>query len=353
MPLAFSGTAMGQLNQLDATLRHAQQLGDGEKESVRAFVAANSTNLSNADPMLIKKDRGVLLTQLADSKNSAAFRIEYSRQLEPLLSPLVTNANEIVAVNALTIAGDLATAPAANMLLQACGSEKPAVRYQAAYGLRRTFEALGKMPTPTMREDQAADTIKAMGAKLVAESDALVTDGLVLAMIEAAGIGQYRPQALPLLYTSMTTKVKGIRNAAAPEAMLRAVLRTNTGLRDVLTAATSGQVGSETLKGCAEFAAESIAYCVRTVEAKAMPADKASREAHAQLASAAETVILLSLEQQGGKPPAAKKIGDNLKAATTAGDAQFSVDARSLIGPGGLLSKDPYKFPDSQFLSGK
>ena len=185
-----------QAQDLAQEVRRAAQLAPDQATAVTNYVKDHSANLASNDPQQIRRDRAALLSPLADEQATPAFRIRYSEALAPIIKPLAENASDIVAINALVLAGDLATAAGAEILTKAAGSTKPAIRYQAVYGLRRTFEALGTMLSPTMRTDQIEDLVKLIGRRLSEETDALVIDGLVLASVEAMRITSC------LLYTS-------------------------------------------------------------------------------------------------------------------------------------------------------
>lgn len=349
--------ALAQGDEIGADVRRTPQLTQNQAELVATFVKAHSANLGSDNPQLIKRDRMALLAVLADPQASPAFRLRFSEALAPTLNSLSTNASEIVVINSLVIAGDLATAQGVELLTRGLASSKPSVRYQAAFGFRRTFEALASMTTPTMRPDQAESGIRAVTEQIGKESDALVVDGLVFAATEASRASGLRGAALMHLGNALSAKIKSHAGKLAPEALAQSYLRAGAAVRDALTASEAGKIAPESMKAATAMAGHVIAYCVAAVEAKALPTgDKGSaeamvRETHAQLATTAENVLLLAVTHQGGAAPAARKIGDKLKAGSTASDASFSEDARSLVGPAGLLTKDPFKFAADTFLS--
>lgn len=349
--------ALAQSDEIGADVRRTPQLTQDQAQIVTKFVKDHSTNLGSDNPQLVKRDRIALLAPLSDPQASPAFRLRFSEALAPLLGDLATSVSEIVVINSLVIAGDLATAQGVEVLIEGLASQKPSVRYQAAFGFRRTFESLASMTTPTMRPDQAESGIRAVTEQIEKETDSLVIDGLVFAAAEASRAPGLRSAALTHLGNALSIKIKSHGGKLAPEALAQSYLRAGAAVRDALTASDSGQISPESMKAATEMAGQIIAYCVQAVEAKALPsgdkgsAEAAIREMHAQLATTAENVLLLAVTHQGGAAPAARKIGDKLKAGTTAADASFSEDARSLVGKDGLLSKDPFKFAPDAFLS--
>ncbi len=354
---ALPSAALAQGENIGPDIRHGAQLSADQVATVTKFIASHSANLGGAEnPQAIKRDRTALLEPLADSQASPAFRLKYSETLIPILTPLAKAEADVVVINSLVIAGDLATAQAVDLLAAGIKSTKPAIRFQAAYGLRRTFEALGLMATPTMRPDQAEEAIKLLAKSIESEADPIVTDGLVYALVQATQTTSLRNPAIAQLSAALSAKSKSLAGKAASGQLAQALLRGGAGVRDALGAAHAGEIPADTIKAAAELGGSFIAYCVKAIESKTLPmADKGRpeamlRETHAQLATTAENVVLLALTLQGGKAPEARKIGDRLKGSTTSGDASFGEDARAIIGATGLLTKEPFRFAPTTFL---
>jgi len=348
----MGGHALAQ-GEIPAAVRRAGQLAPDQAALIAEFVKTHAVNLgASKDPQLIKKDREALLVPLTDPLNTPAFRLKFSEELVPTLKKLADDPNEIVVINALRLAGDLATAQSVDLVKSAASAQKPAIRYAAAFALRRTFEALGKMQAPTIRQDQADDAVRFIGKRLTEEKDALVIDGLVLAGIEASRVPVHRALALMNLSTGVSAVAKEQGSKLASEPLAQALLRCGTGVRDALSAAQPGQIPSEALKAAAELGGRLISYCVQAVEIKALPlTDKALREIHAQIATTGETIVLLAATLQGANAPQSRNMGSKIKNASIADDAAFGVDARTLVGRDGVLSKDPFKFPADAFLA--
>ncbi len=357
--LAFAGSictpALAQSTGIGPEVRRVAQLSAEHATLLQQFVRENSGNLSSDNPDLIRRNRAALLEPLADEQASPAFRLKYSEILMPLISPLATNKAEIVVINALVIAGDLATAQSTDLLKTATSADKPAVRYQAAYGLRRTFEALATMPTLTMRPDQAEDAINTLSTRMGTERDALVLDGLIHAGVAAYNVTSLRNAALISIGNSVSGLAKaheGISTAALAPVLLRAGL----GVRDTLSQTGPTQLSPDAVKASTELGGHIIAFCVKTVEAREIPMvqrgqnEYATRETFAQLATTAENIVLFAMTIRGAGSVQAKSIGEKLKAGTTATDAAFAEDARSIVGSAGLLSKPPFSFPPTTFV---
>jgi hypothetical protein len=348
------GVSVAQSTGVGPEVRRAAQLGADHTGVLTQYIRENSTNLAAENPDQIRRNRTALLEPLADVQASPAFRLKYSELLMPVIGPLATNTSDIVVINALVLAGDLATAQSTELLKSAAASEKPAIRYQAAFGMRRTFEALATMPTMTMRGDQVEDAVKSIAGRIGNESDALVLDGLVSAAIQATNIPSLRSSALTSLSSAVGARAKATNTDSA--ALAPVMLRAGVGVRDALANTTTGQLASDAVKSAAELGGHLIAFCVKSVENKSIPmvqrgqSDYAGRETFAQIAMTAENIVLLAASLQGASGVEGKQIGEKLKAGTANGDAAFVVDAQGIVGAAGMLSKPPFAFAPGTFI---
>lgn len=341
---------------LPTDIRRAPQLTAAQEQAVQSYVKEHVANLASDNPQFIKRDRTALLEPLADAEASPKFRFTYAEALIPTLETLAGNANEMVVINAMVLAGDLATAQGVNYLTKGLTAAKPAVRYQAAFGMRRTFEALAAMPSPTINDEQRAAAIEAIAGRIKDEADAVVLDGLVYAALEATKAPATRNVALVQLGRAMSAKVRSVGGKAVADSMAQVMLRAGAGLRDSLAATQAGQASDDAVMATAEAAGAMIAYCVKAVESKSLPAagqggTTPAREVHAQLATTCENVVLLGATlKKGASVPESRKIGDKIRAGTAESDQAFAQDARGLVGGDGLLSKPPFGFAPGSFL---
>ena len=350
--LLLAAPAHAQGDSLPTDIRRAPQLTAAQEQAVQAFVSEHVKNLASDNPQFIKRDRTALLEPLADLEASPKFRFTYAEALLPTLETLAGNANELVVINAMVIAGDLATAQGVGYLTKGLAATKPAVRYQAAFGLRRTFEALAAMPSPTVNDEQRTSAIESIAGRIKDEADPVVLDGLVFAALEATKAPATRNAAMTQLGRVMGVKTRTLGGKAAPDTVAQVLLRAGAGLRDSLASVQSGQVSDDALMASADAAGAMIAYCARAVEANSLPAAQAAaREIHAQLATTCENVLLLvATLKPGAAAPESRKIGDKIRAGTAESDQAFVKDAVALVGRQGLLSKPPFGFAADSFL---
>jgi len=354
-----SRTAVAQLDRLPAEIvGSTNALTPAQVTTVTVYVEAHSKNLGDAaKPQAIRADRLELLQPLPEA--GTPFRIKYGELLGPKLLALVNDPGqtELVVINALVIAGDLGTQQALDVLNLGAKSAKPAVRYQAAYGLLRTFETAAPNKTPAMRDDQFERAIAGTTERITNEKDPLVLDALVRALLTAANNERFRDRAVSVLSKSIGETVKSLAgnpgHKTLTEPQLDTLIRTTAGVRDILTAANQRPVPAQVAKDAAELAGRLIAHMVKAVEGKqiAMLPPDPIRDRYSQLATAAETVVVFSgtTLQPGGNFPN-KDLGRTLKQATVQDDAKFALDGRTIAGSDGMLSKSPFNFPPDHFI---
>ena len=83
-----------------------------------------------------------LIEPLMNPRVTVDFRIRYTAALVPVLEPLLSDKSDLVASNAVLIAGELATPGGVEKVVQVFADSRPTVRFSAAYAAQRTFENL-------------------------------------------------------------------------------------------------------------------------------------------------------------------------------------------------------------------
>ncbi len=335
------------------------QLSDADGSQITAFVEQNSTKLGSKDPEAIRKDRSALLQPLADDQISTAFRQQYGRALISKLEPLAADADELTAINALVIAGDLGTDGAADLVLSKVGSSNASIRYQSAYAIQRLFGTLGNAGR-TMKSNKSQALIAAVEAALQKETDSLVVDGLVRAGLAGARVEEIRSNAVLAVANGVSRVLVGQKQGAVADQLAASVLRAGSGLTEVL-ANPASSVRADATKAAAGLGGDMIAYVSRTVAGKSLPLKVAdattrpgvltTRELHAQVALSGETLVLLSGKTlNAGFDAPNRKSGERLRAGTNSGDAEFLVEVVTVIGNSGILVNDPFDLPAARFV---
>jgi hypothetical protein len=318
---AFSLTASGQCIPTEVVQRISLTAED--EKAIADCVQQHTRNLGSDKPELIRADRSELLQPLADRQISASFRLRYSRALVPILTPLASDKNEIVAINALVIAGDLGTDAAVDVVRSQMDRAQVSVRYQAAYAAGRSFETLTGNGA-AIGNEKANDLLKAIEDRFAAEADDLVLDGLVRSALRAASVDRLRPRALQVLAAGIgqiaSRSVKS--NTPLSESLLETCVRAAVGARDVLSQ-PNVSLPRETVVALGALSGDILTAIESAVKSKklVLKAGTNSREHHAQAALAAETLLFLAGRKlDGGFSGSPREAGRSLRDSTVEGD---------------------------------
>ncbi|MFZ4573440.1 MAG: hypothetical protein ACOYN0_03520 [Phycisphaerales bacterium] len=322
-----------------------------DEQKLAECVAANSAHLGDSKPELVRADRTALLQPLENKKASASFRVKYAKALLPVITPLAGNSNDIVACNALIIAGDLATDSAADLVKRHTDGPVSSVRYQAAYAARRTFETM-TVGSPAITPTKGSELLTVIEGRLGSETDALVVDALIRAALEAAKVDELRNQAISTVSKGVQRLVAaGVGGEGIPQAMLESCVVACTGVRAIIAlpnvsvsreaTLAAGGLGGDLLSGV------SVAVSRQRLT---LTGNDPAREVHAQAALAGETLVLLVAKKLDASFAAGpKEAGKSLREGTTEGDAKFLVGAADIIGPRGILLQKPFDFAANRF----
>jgi hypothetical protein len=361
------GPAHAAAQGLPAEVVSALSLSAEQRAQVEAFAAPLRDALSSGEARRVVDARAAALETLASPSVSVAYRLELSRVLMPALTSLMQTpgaqgADALGSINAVILAGELATEQSTSLVTQALAlNDRADMRYQAAMALRRTFEA-AQRSAPALQPQRAADLVRAIDDRMKVERDPLVKDALIRAGLAA---GELRVEGFrDASFRAIEVVARGASGAlrergATPldDATGDAMIRAAGGVRDALTAAGQGvRIPESVGRAAAELGGDLIAHSVRAVEAQhlapqAVESDPARRERYAQAAQLGETLVLLSGSALSpGSQVAAKNLGQSLRTATVASDATFALDARAMVGPDGALSKPPFGFERARFL---
>jgi hypothetical protein len=347
----------------DAIRTKVTPLDEAETKVVQDYVEAHSKNLQSTDPQLVKKDRDALLQPLEKADTSVPFRITYDKFLIPKITPMMTSSTEMIVINGLILAGDLATDKAVDLVMSKAGDKAPAVRYQVGYAIVRVCRAVHDSQ-PAVNPNKLPDVLTDLEGRIAQEKDPQVLDAFIRAGLAAAKIDNVQNQAISAVAKGVAKAAKNLNNPAGQKEA-EALLRAADQLQLILAQAAGRgvPVNATTAKEAAEMGGVLIARVVRMVEKKQLPqqAGDPLRDACAQLVSAAQKLIQFSGQalQPGGdfqikdKDGKAIYLNESLKLGTVKGDATFVQDAQLLIGPGGMLSKPPFELPPEEFKGDK
>lgn len=352
----LGGHAMAQPCQIDAAITTSMTLTDAQRQTIAACAQEHAANLTSDDAEKRKAARNALLSPLEGAGVTVAFRTEMWRALEKSLRDIAANPDDRIAVGALIIAGDLATETSTGMLTRTLTSPRPALRFQAAYGLRRTFEAAA-IALPAVQSATATSALDALRDAAVKEQDGQVLKAYVAAILAGGNLpsGSF-PTAESDAVTALCIGVSGnikARAAKLPDqSALEAYHKSVRGVRDIF-AQPNARMTAVSANAAAELSGRTIALAVRTLKSNEFqPASEASRGELVNAVAASETLIQLAANTLSpGTKVAAPGLGASLREGTPNSNSTFILDAdRQLIGADGALTKAPFGFAKTHFL---
>lgn len=341
----------------------ATPLSDSQKETLTQFVGPFLESLKGDDAVKIR-DARVALTrplQRTDVAIGVPFRQAYSQALGRPLATLAEDKRPLNAINAMRIGAELATAEGFDIIEKGFSSPLVPVRVAAAGAASRAFVVASGTSSAVVPK-RLLDASTQLG-KLLDDPDPMVVDSAARALVKAVEVSrqsEVRNGACLALCRGMAGRaVKVTTQLPAPE-MFDAFRRTALALREDLTKVQADRptLSSESIRSIEELSGQLIAMVVRLVSSNALPpvrqADggaerkekEALREAPSQIVGASEQSLSLIADKT---EPIRTNFAEKIRQASVDSDAEFVLDAKKLLGPGGRLSRPPFNLPDGLF----
>jgi hypothetical protein len=300
--LISASCALGQASLSDMASRI--DLSDADRAEITKQVDRYTAMIATGTPANVRDGREALTKPFEADKVTVPFRVEAGRQLVEALKPLTTSSNELVAVNTLRIAGEVATTNSMALLIDGLKDPRPPVRMGAAYALTRLF-AQARRSAPAISAGDTASALKALEAFIAAERDARLIDTAISAMVLAAKApgGSAAPDRMARAI------VEKARGKGAEADTLTITSRAVREMRDVLIG-SDGKAPPGTARAAAEVAGQLIV----AIKAQLTTADK---EALITAAGSAETTLTIASTTLAGPDIAAMKLAlaDKVRAA--------------------------------------
>lgn len=339
-------------------VRSTGSLTESQREEVGAFVASLLPGLSSESAVEVAEARRALVKPLRDPQVTAPVRIELATRLKSALTNAASGTAESSAVNALVIAGDLATVESLGVIEAGMRSPGAPVRYEAAYASMRVFQTAGSAGASPIRADAVDGHVRTLESWLKTEKEPMVVAALVRALAAAAEntkteFASSRSRALVSLASGMESRADVSGNKDLSPAMLEAMLLALLTERDQSASIKNPEVS----KAAARLAGQSLAHTIRVLASGSRLSEVEGamiqpREMYAQVAAAAETVIAAAasqLDTGSGVSVRTYNLGDTLRKGTVRDDAQFAIDAKKHVDAGGTLGKPPFSFQTETF----
>lgn len=154
-------------------------------EAIRQYVDQHKAGLTG-ERALIERSRRAILEPLgrAGVDPSGAFRIAYAAQLKPILTPLVGDKRDEVAVNALRIAGESGSKDGLDLLEVGLKDQRAAVRYMAVSGFGSAARSMTR-GNRALTDFTFREALESLSTAMAAEADGHVLLGYAMALDDA------------------------------------------------------------------------------------------------------------------------------------------------------------------------
>lgn len=341
----------------------ASDLSDIQKDVIKRVVDAHKAGLSGqADKAKneIKKSRNALLEPMQNAGISVQFRLYYSELLAKELKPLISSEREVVAINALRIAGELATTTSLDLLSDGLKDKRAGVRFAAVNGYESTFAAVERTPAAISKASQATAALGILKAAVAKESDAKVLEAVALAFQAASKVSSkklegVRGEAISSLSESIGAKAQAATDGRYDASFRRAANAARNALaaQDINEPALNGRV----LKDAAGLAGDLLASVLRRVKSGELSVGVVDEAEQAALRKKRSELVLLVADSErtiqwagnGLSAPNAVdlKLSDLLQQGK---DDAFQSEVLRLIGANGSLTAAPFGFADNRFV---
>jgi len=320
-------------------------ISEAQKQEIAKCIADTKDKLAG-DAATLKRARNSLLNPFRNRGITVSFRLEYAKQLMPVLRPLATSDKEDLAVNAVLIAGELATTDGVALVSAALKDKRVPVRMTAAFGYERTFSAL-RDTEPALAASQAQTALTDVKASALAEADPHVLDGLAMALDAAARVPEtkfpdLRAAAVRAVATTFAARTS---DPKADASTYPALVRAGKSIVDALNAGGANPLPQEAFKEGGGLSGDMLALALRRVLAGDM--SDAERSELANLVAQAEKVFYFAAQKLGVAAPLQLKLADEIAAGK---DAEFKKDVLQIIGDPGALTASPFGFPANRFI---
>lgn len=347
---------------LDCTLAGKQTLDISDTSTIRTSAQEHLPALSGDDVLAAEEARNALLQPLRCKEVSVDFRLKFSQVVVPDLATMVGSPKDHVAMNAVRLAGEMATTSAVDEVLRPALSDKrPAVRLIAAAGLRQTLKIVTAPGAGSIRREGLDSVIDMLGRQLAVETDVNVVEHLVLALdaIPAGGVNAaLNTSAMEKLSSAMATQVKALRGRSDDSQRLRwvsALIRATDAVARPMTDVTSAGVTPQFRAVAGVLAGHTLAYSRDRLNASAseLTSDSGEGALLRTLVNTSERVLLLADAGINRKPGISRQtLLPAFEQAMSDGDtAVFAGEADKWIGASGTLTKAPYNAKASDFAA--
>lgn len=352
MVLALGGVAWAQ-STIGPAITQSQTLTNTQLTQVTNFIRDNQDDLLSDDPTLCQRARKRLSDPLESANISLDFRRKYSDQLMGTVGIASQSQNEHIAVNALLLAGHLATPQSVEVLVRALDDQRVPVRYAGLAGLTLTMAQIDRSQ-PAIHEDLAVELVERVATLVENEESSIVFDGGVRTLVAAATqrqIDAVRRQAQTSIFSSLRYRLKSHQGVVDTQTLTGAI-RGIDALQSLLIEDT-GNIRNDVATSAAELSGHLLALLGERIGAGDVDDDQTLEMARVRnlviqgLQLCEATINLVNADYRNGQPLAGQDLGGTFGNGDNAG----TVEAinQGYIGPNGVLIRPPFSFAAGTF----
>lgn len=297
-------------------------------DAIRQYVDQHKAGLTGERAM-VERSRRALLEPLAraGADPSSAFRNAYAAQLKPILTPLVGDKRDEVAVNALRIAGESGSKDGLDLLEAGLKDQRAAVRYMAVSGFGSAARSMAR-GNRAVTDFTFREALERLNATMANEADGHVLLGYAMALDDAMRVPPTVSETIRNLaatqLTSAASRLAKDRGDLTPrQAFLAHALKA---MFDQLSN-QAVPVPSSGVQSAAGAARDILNTIDRVLTGGNV--SEARRSELALIATQCERVAQVGMQRAGGKLSKDFKLGELL---LTSKDAEFRSGAAAMIG---------------------
>ncbi len=296
-------------------------------EAIRQYVDQHKAGLTGERAM-VERSRRALLEPLGRSgvEASGAFRIAYAAQLKPILTPLVGDKRDEIAVNALRIAGESGTKDGLDLLEAGLKDKRAAVRFMAVSGFGAAARSMTR-GNRALTDFTFREALDRLNSTMAGETEGHVLLGYAMALDDAMRVPPSASETIRNLAASQlsaaASRLARDRGDLAPrQAFLAHALKA---LFDQLSN-QSVPVPTQGVQSAAGVARDVLNAIDRAVSAGDL--SDVRRGELALLATQCERVAQVAMQRAGGRMSKDFKLGDLVLGSK---DAEFKSSASAMV----------------------
>ena len=240
--LACVATPVGAQCNVPADVWRKPQPNGDENAQMRACVESHLPALKGEDIGVLAASRRELTDILADDNLSVQARLVFNESLQAELAKQGAGADQARAINAVRLAGEIATDRTIAIVYAALDSKDATVRYAACSALGRALRTYG-LPGLALGPQQGDEAITRLSNLLKKETDPKVLDAIVRSLATVAALqgppsaaDELSLKAIRALCDGITARLVALDKNAAGDDLTRVFVRAGEGMSVVFGA---------------------------------------------------------------------------------------------------------------------